>query len=258
MQKRIIIMMLLLTQFLSADRLEDIKSVGIMNIGVKYDFKPFGYLDYKGRLVGFDIDLAKLIASKMKVSIKFFQVTSKNRIPRLLKGDIDIIIASMTHKRSRDKDIDFSISYFYDGQSMLVQENEIGTSYRDFKNRKVGSIKGSTSGQNFKKLMPEARVVYFSEYPQALRALKKGNIDAVTTDYVWCMTQMNDSKGTLKTIGEKLSYEPYGIGLPQNESRLRDTINTAIQDIVKEGVYTELYEKWFGYKPTKLPVLWPK
>lgn len=251
-------MILLCTQFLIADKLSEVQSKGILNIGVKYDFKPFGYVDKKGRLVGFDIDLAKYIAHKLNLSIKFFQVTSKNRIPRLLRNDIDIIIASMTHKMNRDKEIDFSIAYFFDGQSMLVRENEIGTNYKDFKNRKVGAVKGSTSGKNFKHLLPKAKMVYFSEYPQALRALRMGNIDAITTDYVWCMTQAADSNKTLKVIGDKLSYEPYAIGVPENESNFRDAVNTALQDLVREGVYAELYEKWFGHVPEKLPTLWPK
>lgn len=258
MFKKLFIIGIIYVQFLYANQYENIKTAGLINIGVKYDFKPFGYLDNRGRLVGFDIDLSKFIAEKLNVSIKFFQVTSKNRIARLLRNDVDIIVASMTHRASRDKSIDFSISYFFDGQSILVKESEIGTSYKDFKNRKVGVVKGSTSAVTFKNLEPKARMVYFSEYPQALRALKKGNIDAITTDYVWCVTQANDSKGLLKVIGDKLSYEPYGIGVLENESDLKDAINSAIQELVREGVYAELYEKWFGNKPEKLPEIWPK
>ena len=258
MLKRIIFLWLCMMQLIVADKLADIKAAGIINIGVKYDFKPFGYINQQGRLVGFDIDLAKFIAEKLNVSIKFFQVTSKNRIPRLLRDEIDIIVATMTHKQSRDKEIDFSIAYFFDGQAMLVREEEIGTSYKDFKDRKIGAVKGATSGGNFKKLVPTSKVIYFSEYPQALRALTRSNIDAITTDYVWCVTQAQDSKGSLKVIEEKLSYEPYAIGLSENESNLRDAINNAIQQLVREGIYTELHEKWFGFKPKKLPPVWPK
>lgn len=240
------------------DKYTDIKATGIINIGVKYDFKPFGFIDNRGRLVGFDIELARFIADKLKVTPKFHQVTSENRIPTLLKDDIDIIVASMTHKISRDKEIDFSISYYFDGQSILVREDEISTKVKEFANRKVGAIKGATSGPNFKKLVPKARVVYFSEYPQALRALKRGNIDAITTDYTWCVQQAKDSNETLKVVGGLLSFEPYGIGMQENQSKLRDAINFVIIELVKEGVYAELYEKWFGEKPERYPSLWPK
>ncbi len=252
------LLLLIIVSFSYGDKLTDIKVIDRINIGVKYDFKPFGFLDKRGRLVGFDIDLARFIASKLGVAPTFKQVTSSSRIPRLLSEDIDIIVASMTHKISRDKEIDFSISYFFDGQSILVRQDEVSTTAKEFANRKVGAIKGATAGPNFKKLVPKSRMVYFSEYPQALRALKRGNIEAITTDFTWCNVQANDSKETLKVIGELLSFEPYGIGVPENESKLRDAINFALIELVKEGVYSELYEKWFGEKPKRFPSLWPK
>ena len=88
-------------------------------------------------------------------------------------------------------------------------------------------------------------------------ALKKGKIDAITTDLVWCTTQANDSKGELKVVGDTISFEPYGMGIAENESNLRDAVNFAIQNSVKDGTYAKLYNKWFGKNPERLPELWP-
>jgi len=241
-----------------ADKLADIQKSGILKAGIKYDFKPFGYINKSGSVVGFDIDLLKYIANKMNVSIKFQQVTSKTRIPMIVSGEIDIAAASMTHKNSRDEAIDFSISYFFDGQAMLVRSNEPHKSFRDFAGKKVGAIQGATSGKNFKKVQPKAKVIYYQEYPQAVLSLKKGKIDAITTDLVWCVTQAADSRGKLKVLKETISYEPYGIGIIENESNFRDAINFAIQDAVRDGSYEKLYLKWFGKKPSRLPEVWPK
>lgn len=100
-------------------------------------------------------------------------------------------------------------------------------------------------------------MVYFQEYPQAVIALKRGKIDAITTDLVWCSTQAKDSKGKLKVTGGTISFEPYGMGLPENESNFRDAINFAIQNSVKDGTYKKLYKKWFGKNPDVLPEVWP-
>jgi polar amino acid transport system substrate-binding protein len=256
--KLIICSLVLVSSSLYADKLDEIKERGTMNAGVKYDFKPFGFINKSGSIVGFDIDLIKYIAKKMNVNVKFQQVTSKTRIPMLVSGEIDIVAASMTHKYSRDESIDFSISYFFDGQAMLVRSDEKQTSFRGFENRKVGAIQGATSGKNFKKIQPKAKVVYFQEYPQAVLALKKGKIDAITTDLVWCETQAKDSRKKLKVLNETISYEPYAVGLSENESNFRDTINFAIQEAVRDGYYEKLYLKWFGKKPTKIPEVWPK
>lgn len=145
---------------LYADKLEDIKRAGILKAGVKYDFKPFGFISDNGTVVGFDVDLLKYIGRKMDVIVKFEQVTSKNRIPMIVSGEVDIAAASMTHKRTRDIAIDFSISYFFDGQAMLVRKDEKGSSYKDFEGRKVGAIQGATSGFNFKRLQPKAKVIF--------------------------------------------------------------------------------------------------
>lgn len=258
--KNIILKIALILVFISglyADKLDDIKRTGIINAGVKYDFKPFGFIDKKGDVVGFDIDLLKYIADDLGVDIKFHQVTSKTRIPMVESGQIDIAAASMTHKITRDETIDFSISYFFDGQSILTRKDVRKRSAKEFSGLKVGAIQGATSGENFKKIVPDAQIVYFQEYPQAVTALRKKIIDAVTTDLVWCVTQAKESKGKLKVVGGTLSVEPYGMGIAENESNFRDAVNFSIQNSVKDGTYEKLYKKWFGENPKVLPEVWP-
>jgi len=247
----------LFTSLAYADKLADIKKAGVLNAGVKYDFKPFGFTNEKGQVVGFDIDLLKYIAKDLGVKVKFQQVTSKTRIPLVSGGQIDIVAASMTHKVKRDDTIDFTISYFFDGQSILARKDCKAKEAKDFAGKRVGVIQGATSGENFKKLVPKAKLKYYQEYPLAVMALKQGKIDAITTDLVWCTTQSNDSKGELKVVGSTISFEPYGMGIAENESNLRDAVNFAIQKAVKDGTYTKLYNKWFGKDPERLPELWP-
>jgi len=260
MFKKILIGLLLWVSFgglVYGDKLADIQKSGVLKAGVKYDFKPFGFTNERGEVVGFDIDLLKYIAKELGVKVKFQQVTSKTRIPMVAGGQVDIVAASMTHKVKRDETIDFTISYFFDGQSILARKDCKAKSAKDFANKRVGAIQGATSGENFKKIVPEAKIIYFQEYPQAVMALKKGKIDAITTDLVWCSTQAKDSNGELKVIGDTISFEPYGMGIAENESNLRDAVNFAIQKAVKDGNYTKLYNKWFGKNPERLPEIWP-
>jgi len=253
----LVFILLVSSNTLVADKLSEIKKSGVLKAGIKYDFKPFGFINKSGNIVGFDVDMLRYVAKKIGVIAKFQQVTSKNRIPMVVSGEIDMVVASMTHKKSRDEAIDFSISYFFDGQAMLVRSDEKQTSYRGFEDRKVGAIQGATSGENFKQIQPKAKIVYFQEYPQAVLSLRKGKIDAITTDLVWRQTQANDSRGKFKVLNETLSYEPYAIGIIENESKLRDAINFAIQDSVRDGSYQKIYIKWFGKEPTRLPEVWP-
>ncbi|MBD3840553.1 MAG: transporter substrate-binding domain-containing protein [Campylobacterales bacterium] len=254
----ILILFILCTSQLFADKLKDIKTSGILKAGVKYDFEPFGFLDESNNVVGFDIDLLKYIGNQLNVKVEFIKVTSKNRIELLEKGAVDIVAASMTHKVSRDATIDFSISYFFDGQSFLARKNSKKRNAEGFNGKYVGAIEGSTSGENLRKIAPKAQVIYFAEYSDAIKALKEGKIDAITTDLVWCTTQANKSEGVFKVIDDVISFEPYGMGLPENESNFRDQINLLIQEAVKDGSYAKYYQKWFKEDPKRLPEVWPE
>ena len=112
----------------------------------------YKYINEKNEIVGFDIDLLKYIANDLGVEVKFQQVTSKTRIPLVSGGQIDIAAASMTHKVKRDEAIDFTITYFFDGQSILARKDYQANNAQDFNGKKVGAIQGATSGENFKKM----------------------------------------------------------------------------------------------------------
>ena len=251
------IFLLLFSSTVYSDMLKDIKKSGVLKAGVKHDFEPFGFVDQYGEVVGFDIDLLNYIANDLGVKLQTTRVTSKNRIEKLEDGFVDMVAASMTHKRDRDIPIDFSISYFFDGQSTLTRSNIMNKKARGFSGKKVGAIEGSTSGKNFKRLVPKARIVYFDSYDQSLESLKNGEIDAMTTDLVWCALQAKKSNGKLKVVGKILTFEPYGIGVRENESNFRDAVNNAIQKSVKDGTYLKLYKKWFDKEPKRLPEIWP-
>jgi len=237
---------------LYGDKLEDIQTTGILKAGVKYDYKPFGFIK-DDKVVGFDIDLARYIANNLGVALQMQQVTSKNRIQKVKNDTIDIAIASMTHNKKREKDIDFSIHYFFDGQSILAKSDLRKTNAIGFNGKYIAAIKGSTSGINFKKLVPKARIKYYDDYNKALEDLNDGYVDAITTDLIWCITQIKNNPMEYKIVGKKLSSEPYGIGVKKGEDRLLTKINEILLNSVQDGTYERLYQKWFDEKPTRLP-----
>jgi len=149
---------------LYGDRLEDIKKAGVMKAGVKVDFEPFGFKTSNEKIIGFDIDIMEYIAKELHVKLELLPVTSKNRIDFILENKVDVVAASMTHKIERDKTIDFTISYFYDGQAILTRKDFVGQSYKDFGGKTVGTITGASSGKVFEVIQPLSKVVYFENY----------------------------------------------------------------------------------------------
>ncbi|HOO45283.1 MAG TPA: ABC transporter substrate-binding protein [Deltaproteobacteria bacterium] len=245
---------------LKADTLEDIKAKGVLVAGVKDAVVPFGFVDEKTKeLVGFDVDICKEIATKLGVEIELKPVTSATRIPKLSQGMVDLAACTMTHKLSRDDVIDFSITYFMDGQKLLVKKGSGIKSYHDLAGKKVGSAKGSTSEKNIKEVQPDCTVLSFEGYPQAFLALKQGKVSAVTTDSVILvgLKGSDDNPDNWEIVGDFFAKEPYGIGVRENDSNFRDFVNRCLIEMWNDGTYKKIYNKWLG-PDTKyyMPLTW--
>ena len=253
----IVTALLLFDTSLFADKLEDIKKSGIMKVGLKVNAKPFSYKSRSGRLIGFEVDLIKKMAKILKVKVKFVEVTSKNRFQYVIEDKVDISLATATHTVKRDVNVDFSISYFYDGQAIVARADLVAGSYKDFNGKTIAAVEGSTSGAVFEVIQPLCKVIYFKTMGDAIQAIYDKKADAATSDFGLLFAHYKASKGKLKMVGKKFTLEPYGMSMKENESNFRDEINFALQTVVKNGDYVKLHKKWFLVGPSRKPTLWP-
>ena len=112
------------------DVLSKVQGENKIVVGVKYDSKPFGFIDKDNHLKGFDIDIAKGIAKRIlgdENSVEFKQVTPSNRILKLSSGEIDMIVATMTISQNRMELVEFTQPYYKIGQAVLVKKTAIYT-----------------------------------------------------------------------------------------------------------------------------------
>jgi ABC-type amino acid transport substrate-binding protein len=233
-----------------------IKARGKLLAGVKFDTPPFGFLDDKNKPIGFDIDLMSKIAEHIGVPLELVSVTSPTRVPMLVSGNVDLVAASMTHTRERDKTIDFSITYYTGGQSLLVPKTSTITGLKDLEGKQVSVQQGTTLEKNIAAAAPKAQIVAFKDYNSAWLALGQGRVDALTGSLNILQGFAKDNPN-VKIVGEMFSVEPFGIGIRQGDSALRDEVNFTLQDLWTSGVYSELYRKWFHAEPTVPIEVWP-
>ena len=218
--------------------------------GVKGDTKLMGLMNIKtGKLEGFDVDMAKQITKRVnpKAKVELTQITSGTRIPMLLNGNIDAIIATMSITPDREKVVDFSKPYFNAGQAILVKK---GSGIKDIYDlnkpgARILAVAGSTSAVVVKKFAPKAKVVALSDYATALTALKAGQGDALTTDN-GILYGMADGSKSLEVVGGPFTKEPYGVAMDENNPKLVKAVNKAIDDIKADGTYAKLAKKWFA------------
>ncbi|MFC7442573.1 transporter substrate-binding domain-containing protein [Laceyella putida] len=238
----------------SGNLLDEIKQRGKLVVGVKYDTHLFGYKDPQdGQVKGFEVDLMKELAKRLlgdESKLELKEVNSKTRIKLLNGGDIDLICATMTISEKRKKEVDFSRVYFMAGQSLLVPNNSPIKSVADTKGKKVATAKGATSGNNLKAVQPDAQIQLYENYADAFTALRAGQVDALTTDDSILMG-MQQQDPNYKLVGGQFTKEPYGIGIKKGNTELQAYVNKFLDDIIQDGTYGKLYEKWFKQEPPK-------
>lgn len=220
--------------------------------GVKADTRLFGLENIRtGKLEGFEIDLAKALTKKIlghNGKCTFVPVTSGTRVPLLKNGNIDAIMATMTITPEREKQVDFTHSYFDAGQSLLVKKGSPIKNIQDLNKpgKVILGVSGSNSVMNVAKFAPRARVLQLSDYAQAMTALKSKQGDALTTDngILYGMAAENPH---YEVVGGNFTKEPYGIAVNKNQNRFRKKLNWALDQVEKDGTYNRLLLKWFGH-----------
>lgn len=222
----------------------------VMNWGIKGDTKLVGAMNIEsGQYEGFEIDLAKELTKRVnpKAEAELTQVTSGTRVPMLLNGNIDTIIATMTITDDRKKVVDFSDHYFAAGQSIMVPDNSKIKSVKDlnYKGAKILAVTGTNSAENIKKFAPKAQVVGLPDYSTAMSALESGQGQALTSDNT-ILFGLGADKPNLKIVGGTFTTEEYGMAFSKNEPKLEAATNKALADMRADGSYDKLAQKWFG------------
>lgn len=230
----------------SESTLDVVKKRGKVIAGVRYDSPPMGFVDKNNQVVGFEVELVKAIAEKLKVGVELAQVTAKTRIPMLANGNIDMFAASANHTQKRDEVIDYSITYFRTGERLLVRKDSPIKNWSDFEGKTLTFAQGSATKPMFEKIYKPKKTNYltFQEKPQAVIAVKQGKADAYGSDEVGLMGLVK-ADPSLKVVGDYLYKSYFGIGVRENDSKWRDAINVAIIELSQSGEFNKIYKKYF-------------
>lgn len=234
--------------FANASLVDTIQNRGKLIVGIQTSAPPASMVNERGEIVGFEADLAKMIAGKMGVAVEFRQLTDATRIPIIQQGSVDIVIATMTHSRERDKVVDFSVTYFVTGQRVMVPVDSNIESIADLAGKRIGTARGSTSEQNILRVQPDAKILTYDDSATSFVALQRGAVDAISTDESMLLSLRADAKdpSAWKVVGSYFSTEPFGIAMRENDSKLRDTINFALMEAWETGEFEEIYNVWYG------------
>jgi polar amino acid transport system substrate-binding protein len=231
----------------SAQTLDKIKSRGVLVVGSKADYKPFGFRDPSGAIVGFEPDIAKDIADKLGVKLELEPVVSSNRMQFLQQGKIDLMIATMNDKPDRRQVVGIIEPLYYaSGVNVLSSKKAALKSWEQLKGQKVCGIQGAW----YNKPVAEkygADFVSFKGQTEAETALLQGNCIGWIYDDTAFAERLADAKWKdfempLETILE----EPWGVAvkLEEREGPWGQFVAKALDDMHRSGRLIELEKKW--------------
>lgn len=226
-----------------------LNEAGAITIGTKFDQPLFGQVDASGEPQGFDVEIGKLIASKLGIpesGITWTESASANREPFIQSGEVDIVVATYTINDKRKEVIDFAGPYYNAGQDILViAGNPEGINGpEDLAGQAVCTVSGSTSEANIAEYTDN--VVSLAGYADCLEPLRQGSVVAVTTDNVILAGLADANAGEFEVLGAPFTEEPYGIGLTLGDDDFRAFINDVIEESFTDGDWESLWMKTAG------------
>lgn len=217
-------------------------------VGIRNDAPPFGFKDKDGFTIGYDADLAKLVAKAIlgdEKKVEFVPVTASNRILKLNSGEVDCLIATMSITAQRQQILNFSSPYYMAGQAILVKNSSKASSLRDFSGKKLIIVFGSTSERNLRSNVPEVTIIGYKTYQEAYNALKAGKADGIVADDTILLGFSTNDK-SVKILPKRYSKEPYAVVFRKDEasSNFNSKVDYIIENLQSSGKLNRLQEKW--------------
>jgi len=244
--------------------LERIKERGVINMGHREASVPFAYI-HEGKVQGYSIDLCDKFVEAIKktlempnITVKHVPVTSQTRLALIANGNIDMECGSTTNNLTRQKQVDYLPVTFITGTKIATKKDSGINELEDLDGMAIAIVQGTTNEKAIKRIMKEKglniKIIPVKDHPQGWLALTSDRVDAYPTDDVLLYGLISKSKNPdqFQVTGRFLSYDPYGLMVPRNDSTYRRIGIVVLADLMRSGEMLEIYNKWFNPGPTNI------
>lgn len=217
----------------------------VLRVGTNPTFAPFEFVDEKGKITGFDMEVIEAVAEDMGYKVEYVNSSFDGLIPAIQAGNFDAIASAMTINAKREESVDFADRYFLAEQFIAVKKDSPIKSEEDLKGKKIG-VQMATTGQDVVEGMGIDPKKY-EAIPDAMNDLLNGTIDAVVADspVVLYFIKQNPNFNVQYIKGD-FPKEYYGIAVKEGNKELKDKINASLKKIQDNKKYNEIYKKWFN------------
>jgi len=165
----------------NSDVFYTIQKKGEITVAVS-ELAPWVMKTKKDELIGFEIDIAKQLASDMGVKVKFKQYQWSEMIPALKKGEVDIIASGLSVTPKRALEINYSQPYSSSGYSLVtnLELTKDFTSFKELNDKKVfiTAVEGTVSAELAARVFPQAKLDLRKTEEDATSAVINGSVHA--------------------------------------------------------------------------------
>ncbi len=240
-----------------ASRLDEMLSRGKLIVGVSSESPPFGFVDESGELVGFDIDIAKLVAKATfgdENAVEFVRQSAAQRWPNAQNGTVDFGAQTTSIYADRAQQVGFTRSYIDGGIVMIVRADSPYTTLADLDTSEVtiANLTTPTQEERARRLFPNAQLSTFDGIAAQFNAVKLGRAQAAQLDApvaAWYVTDTPD----IRVIEERLTgVVNTGLFMKPGDFKLWQYLDLVVAEMTGGYLfndYSAIYEKWFGTKP---------
>src|SRR5215204_3391728 len=220
---------------------------GQLLVGTDTPYPPFE-IGQPPNITGYDIEVMNAVAQKLGLTVTY-QDTSFDTIFRdLSQGKFDAALAATTITPEREQKVDFSDPYYAADQALVVAPGSDIKTVEDLADKTVGAQDGTT-GEDYANDETDASDVRgFPEGPDAIQALKAGQVDATIIDQPVAVDAL-EKQGGIEVATTIPTGELYGIPTAQDSDALREQINKALKEMKDDGTLAGIYQKYFKTNP---------
>ena len=266
-----------LAQEATEGRLKTILDRGNVLIGTGSTNPPWHFEDENGKLVGFDIEMAKILAGGLfgldhaqilsdeepRSYIEFVIHEADARIPDLLTDKVDINLQFMTVTPNRALQVDFTIPYYREGVTLLLPADSPYNSLADFEGQgtTIAILANVTAEDMIHRGVVDAEVQQFDSVASSVEALDSGRVDATGIDLStgrWLIAQNPDR---YKTVPEGWDAQTYAASVRPGDQSWLNFVNVVLHEAMVGldfPLYRQAFATYFGEElnspPTGFPV----
>ena len=225
----------------AATKVEQIKEKGKIVLGTSADYPPFEFhkqIDGEDVIVGFDVEIAKAIASELGVELEIKDMKFDGLLAALQTGKVDVVIAGMNPNEDRRKAVDFSDVYYKEVQSVITKTDNVDNikNLDDLKGKKVGVQKGTTMESIAQEKMTESEIKALGKVTDIVLELKNDKVDAIVMEKPVAKAYIAANPDIAMT-GIELEPEDTGfaVAVKKGNEDLVSSINDVLKKLSDEG-----------------------